>query len=397
MRVLFVTPFLPYPPDGDGTKLIIWNLAEELSRRSKLSLLCFGPLDASSGMFESVKGLFPTIEMVPLDEGALGKVNAMAKSARSGRPYAVEKFSSALMSKQLARLLHSGTFDAVHVDTYAMAQYIPPMRQIPFIVAPHDSRSLTLRELLRFGNRLTAARRFYLQRELRLMERYEARVYMEYDACVVVAEPDRSHLLGLNPLIKTHVIPNGVRLTSDSYTPPEEHCGVVFVGDMGYGPNIEAAVGLAVEVFPRVRELIPQAKLFIVGRNPAKPVLSLHSLDKGVIVTGEVSDVRSYIRRCAVSVAPVRYGSGVKNKVLDALSLGRRVIAYPSACFGLADGYRDFVTVVESPQGMIQEIVHALQGNNDDRGTERIQFVRDNHSWKATAEQFEILYQGRCK
>jgi glycosyltransferase involved in cell wall biosynthesis len=396
MRILFVTPYVPFPPYGDGTKLIIWNLAKELAQRHELSLICFGN-SRDTVALRTLKDCFSQVTVVPDSYSAASRLVSAARSLASGRPHSVEKFRNKELRRQVADLVLTGNFDVVHVDTYVMAQYYREHTRVRWIIAPHDARSLTLEELHRCTPRSRIIKRLYLGREMELMRKYESTTYDRFASCVVVSERDRDYLLNLNQSIPAVVVRNGVRQNTVGWTPPMESQGIAFVGDMGYAPNAAAATWFVQSIFPHVRETVPAVRFYIVGRNPGPAILHLHSEEHGVIVTGEVDDVREYIRRCAVSVAPIKHGSGVKNKILDALALGRPVVAFAPACSGLAEGYQNVVRQVDSDEEMIHQVAGLLKSNNEVLGAKSMAFVRDHHSWASTASQYERLYRGEEK
>lgn len=398
MRILFVTPFLPYPPDGDGTRLIIWNLAVELSKRHELYLLALSNGKEPPAALEAVRGCFTKVIRVPTKEGGLHKVGAFLRSLISGRPYGIEKFFVPCFVKELDSLADATHFDAIHVDSYLMAQYRGRRENVTWLLSAHDSRSLTLRDRLAGSrNSDNALMTWLMSREIRLMQHYEATQYAQFGSCIVVAEKDRAHLQALNPCLRLHVVPNGVRMERDTWQPPADPHGIAFVGDIGYFPNEDAVLTFARQSFPTIRQHVPDASFFVVGRNPSPEVRALQDTYRGVQVTGEVADVREYIRRCSVSVAPLRYGSGVKNKILDAWAEGRPVVAFDEACTGLREGFDQIIIRSSTPATMAEDVVRILRNTETARhiGVRAMAFVRKHHSWEETARHYEDIYAGR--
>jgi glycosyltransferase involved in cell wall biosynthesis len=396
MQILFLAPFLPYPPDADGARLIIWNVAQELSKRHELTLLALSYGTEPRESIDAVRQCFREVVRIPVGNGVARKGGAFVRSFISGRPYGVEKFSFQEVQGEVQRLVDSGTFDAVHVDSYMMAQYRGRQKNTRWVLSAHDSRSLTLQDRIAASHNVRGPFAWLGSRELRLMRQYEAIEYTKYSSCIVVSEKDRMHLKELNPSLNVRVIQNGVRANGDAWEPPAELHGIAFVGDMGYFPNEEAVLTFTHQVFPSIQESVPDASFYVVGRNPSAEVRALQNLYKGLYVTGEVTDVREYLRRCGVSVAPLRYGSGVKNKILDAWAVGRPVVAFDEACTGLNAGFEEIIVRSSSPAEMAGEVIRILKDADLGRklGMLAKPFVREHHSWEQAARQYEEVYQG---
>jgi len=393
MKILFVTPFVPYPPDADGTKLITWNVASILAQRHEIILVAFS--DSSEADLSTIRRVFSRIHLVEQRETISSRGIALGQSVVRQLPYSIQKFRSRQMLHMLSNVLQSTKVDVVHVETYAMAQYVDIMRSMRRIASIHDSRSLTLAEQIRHSGKSPVMKTF-LKRELSLMQKYEATAYSRFDASVVVSENDRDYLLALNSTTNVVVINNGVSVAPGDWKPPSEQLGVVFTGDLGYFPNEDAALFFAREVLPLVQERVPGAIFFVVGRNPSEPILRLARDNASVVVTGEVSDIREYVERCAVSVAPIRFGSGVKNKILDALAVGRPVVALESSCTGLAQGFEKFVKSSMSAAAFAGHIIDILSKPSlvETMGRSARDFVRMHHSWELTALAYERVYTG---
>ncbi len=159
------------------------------------------------------------------------------------------------------------------------------------------------------------------------------------------------------------VVPNGVDIDyfAPSQTAPEPDL-IVFEGNMNFPPNIDTAIRLVQDVLPRVQRSVPAARICLVGRDPASEVVALASAR--VEVTGTVDDVRPYLARAAVFACPMRLGSGIKNKILQAWAMARPVVATPESLGGLAASDGVNLLVRSSPEAFAGAIVQLL---NDDR------------------------------
>ena len=170
---------------------------------------------------------------------------------------------------------------------------------------------------------------------------------------------------------------------------------VGFVGQMDYGPNVEAVCWFAQRVLPQVRRRIPEVEFQIVGRAPTRRVRRLHRR-KCIEVTGEVKDARQYIERFAVSAAPLRMGQGLQNKVLEAMAAARPVVASPIAAAGIdaVDGVH--FLVADRPEDMAGKIIGLLEdpGRRRALGEAARRRVIERCGWAPALDRLEGLLRG---
>ena len=138
-----------------------------------------------------------------------------------------------------------------------------------------------------------------------------------------------------------------------------EPATLVFEGNMMFGPNVDAARRLALEILPIVRAAIPAARLVLVGRDPAPEVRALAG--ESVEVTGTVDDVRPFLARGTVFACPMRLGSGIKNKILQAWAMARPVVATPASLGGLAAHDEDNLLVREDNLGFSEAVIELIR------------------------------------
>jgi len=237
--------------------------------------------------------------------------------------------------------------------------------------------------------------------ELGRTRRYEAWLAGQFDRVLVTSPKDQDAVRSLAPSVvaegRVEVLPNGVAL--DYFTPdpthPRDAATLVISGKMSYHANVTMAVQFAQRVFPIVKSARPDVKLVIVGKDPSAEVRAL-ATDPAVTVTGGVPDVRPYLRQATVAAAPIAYGVGIQNKVLEAMAVGTPVVCTPQAVSALqtVDG-RDLV-VAESETDQAQAIVDLL---NDPARAAQIgsagrAYIERHHDWSRITERLEAIYHG---
>jgi polysaccharide biosynthesis protein PslH len=296
------------------------------------------------------------------------------------------------MSREIRALVARRGFDVAHVTPGSLAGVAPELGTIPGVLAPLDAWHLNLE-----ADALAAPphRRPFYRLEARRVRRFAARAYRAFRQVVVVSQEDADALSELDPSLSLAVIPNGVdseRFAPNGQVDPESG-HIVFTGAMGWAANVTAARSLAVEVLPRVRARRPNAHLSLVGRGPRPEVLALGRLD-GVLVTGEVPDVMPWLWRAQVYACPMLSGTGIKNKLLEALACGSPCVATPLSCQGTELRHDRDLLVAADPDGTADAIVRLLEdGSLRARlGRAGRQYVVDRHSWASVARAFERVY-----
>jgi glycosyltransferase involved in cell wall biosynthesis len=313
-------------------------------------------------------------------------------------------------------------FDVIHVEHLRGARYglalksqiRNPKSQIPLVWDSVDCITYLFEQAARDSR--SRLGRWMTRLELARTRRYEAWLLTQFDHILVTSETDRRALHELteqsrpqskiqNPKSKITVLPNGVAL--DYFTPgdePRDPSTIVFTGKMSYHANITAALHLANDIMPQVWDQRPDVSLYIVGKDPPAEIRALAGAGEQsaiqnpkskIVVTGTVPDIRPYLWEVTVAVAPIQYGAGVQNKVLEAMACGTPVIASPVAVAALdvADG--EELMVAEGAEQFAGAILRLL---DDAALRERLsaagrRYVGQHHDWDAVAGRLEMIYE----
>jgi len=337
--------------------------------------------------------MFAEVHLVPRGPRLSALVGAIEPSIASRTVHApgqararMDLAATRALVTTIEGLLRDGGFDAVHVRQLPMATFVPPS-PVGRLLELIDAETLATRRSTgrRAQVRGVAARRL------------ERRAVRTADIVTVVSPVDAEALRGLAPGARVEVVTNGV--DTDRFDPAsvgvvdEVPDTIAFVGAMSFPPNIEAAVWLVREVLPRLRTRRPGVRVRLIGRDPVPAVAELAGPD--VEVTGTVDDVRPEIMRCAVVAIPMVSGSGVKNKVLEAMALARPIVSTTLGIESLevVDG-RDLV-VADGADGFAAALDRML-GDPSARaalGPAARAFVMDGYSWEACARRYRALYE----
>ncbi len=242
--------------------------------------------------------------------------------------------------------------------------------------------------------RVTRGLRGRLSRLLDVAEfaRYEARMLRSFRTVTVVGDDDARWLRRLGRGNNVHVVPNGVAPPAAVPATRSHEPLVVFSGSMAYQPNVDAAVYFARRIWPRVRHAVPRARFLIAGRHPSPEISALDGQD-GITVAGPVTDMAQTIGCAWVAVAPMRCGAGVKNKVLEAWSVGVPVVMSSLARNGLVLPPGAESLVHDAAAAFSRCVVSLLQDETRraELGMEASEHVREHYAWRDMARLLDVL------
>ncbi len=276
----------------------------------------------------------------------------------------------------------AGHVDVAHVMLGELAGLARSL-DVPTVIAPLDAwhRNVEARAAITNG-----PAKLWRHAQARAVRRLESTEYQHFSRVVLVTEEDASALHALNPSLPTVVIPNGV--DAGHYAPDgRARSGVLFTGALNYPPNEQAAVRLAERIMPLVRRSMPEAQLTLVGRSPGPRV---RGLDATVIA--DAPDLRPYLWGAAVYACPMELGTGIKNKLLEAMAAGVPAVATPLACQGMVVANGIHLRIADDDAAFASALLETLRAPGDSAETAR-DYVRAHHDWDAVADAYEATYQ----
>lgn len=272
-----------------------------------------------------------------------------------------------------------------------MAQYVYQMIDPKRILDLTDAGSLYLERFL--GSTKNPFMITFLKTELGRLKHYE-RILGRFDISLVCSEVDADVLRLHAPSANINLLFNGIDL--DYFSPHEVSIPnpgqIIYTGNMSYYPNIDGALFFIREIFPAIKKSFARAKIFIVGQSPPFSLKRLRSDD--IIVTGFVPDIKSQDLQSVVAVAPIRFGAGTLNKILEPMALGVPVVATAIAKEGLPVKDGKDILVADSPEAFAQAVVTVLRDNNlrQRLGANGQSIVRELYDWKKIVDQLEKTY-----
>jgi glycosyltransferase involved in cell wall biosynthesis len=224
---------------------------------------------------------------------------------------------------------------------------------------------------------------------------YEKEIYKRFDACLVVTQRDKDLLTTLCPQINCEVLPNGV--DTEYFSPmdvQEEFPSLVFVAEMGTLVNVHSILHFYDTIYPSIRQELPQIKLYLVGRKPSVEIINL-AVDESVLVTGYVDSVKPYIARSSIFVAPLILGTGIKNKVLEAMAMGKCVVTTSIGAQGINAVSGEDLIITDNPNEFATWVVNLLKDKQlrQKLGDNARRIIETKYSWKKIAERLDQIFK----
>ncbi|MAC10887.1 MAG: glycosyl transferase family 1 [Sphingorhabdus sp.] len=335
MSVLYIAHRMPWPPDR-GDKIRSYHMLRWMAERAPVHVAAFvDQLDD----WKYAEALEAVTASTILEPRTVPMWKAGLRALAGGRPVSLAAFDSPSMKRRIARLVKRERIETIYVFSSQMAQYVPKRFSGRVVM---DFVDVDSAKFERYGAEGSGPMAWINRREARLLADYERTVAQRANASLFVSSAEAALFRQRSGAERVKAVGNGIDL--DRFDPEavdiapltDRPAGplIVFTGQMDYRPNIEAVESFTAAVMPQLRTQFPHVSFAIVGRAPAPEVKALANHD-GVIVTGEVPDTRSWLAAADLVVAPLRIARGVQNKVLEAMAMGRPVLASAAAFEGI--------------------------------------------------------------
>lgn len=387
MRILQITPQLPWPPDNGG-RMALYQEVRQIGSRHRLTLLSLSERQPEEGMGD----LGEFCESVVTVSDRTGTLATLLDAATSERPFAMSRFHSRAVAKQAAEICEKRGIDLVHFDHLQTAAYRTALpREMPCLLRQHNVES---RIIERWAERVRPPLvRPLAQRQARAVAAYEGRACARFDLCLAVTEVDAARLRELAPQARIEVLPDGVDLQTFAPIPAHEPkaARVVTTGDYSWGPTRDGLLFLVREVWPQVRQRRPDATLAVVGR--AAPAELRHV--EGVSVRGRVDDVRPEIADATAFVAPTRIGSGIRIKILEAMAMECPVVSTTLGAEGIDARDGQHLRLADSPETMSAAILELFEDSAGRRELSRAARARveERYGWDALGAKLDAVHR----
>lgn len=305
-------------------------------------------------------------------------------------PYAIQKYESASMRREIINRVRNATVDLVICDFLAPAINVPDGLSCPTILFQHNVEAMIWKR--HFEVQSNPLKKRFLRGQWLKMEKFEGETCRRFDSVIAVSPADRDQIRQEYGVRAVFDVPTGV--DTEFFTPSgkeqvEAH-NVVFTGSMDWLPNEDAIRFYTDQILPKIRQSVPDVTLTVVGRNPYPALLELSKRDPSIVVTGRVDDVRPYLERAAAYVVPLRVGGGTRLKIFEAMSMEKAVVSTSIGAEGLPVTDGKELLIADTPEAFAASVVDLLTKPELARRTGRAagRFVRERFGWNGVAKRF---------
>ncbi|MFY7971512.1 MAG: glycosyltransferase [Flavobacteriales bacterium] len=388
MKLFVLLSRVPYPLEK-GDKLRAYHQIKWLSKKHDVFLCCLTDQAVSQEVMDHLSSMVHRLEIIPLHKFTIGL--RLVRGLISTKPYQVHYFYQHQAQRKINALIAEYQPDHIYCQLIRCSEYVKHLISIPKTLDYMDALNAGLHR--RSDKSLWYLKAIFKEESKRLVA-YENLIFDYFDHHTIISEQDQQLIYHADRK-KIVVLPNGV--DTDFFTPQqqEHRYQIAFTGNMSYAPNVECAQRLALVILPLVKKEIPTARLLLAGATPSTEVLALQSPD--VTVSGWMDDIRDAYAQSSVFAAPMQLGSGLQNKLLEAMSMELPCVTSPLAANALGPQANQVLCICESDEQVADQIIRLLRDRPaaDDLAKKGRQFVHEKFNWENTVIQLEKLFFGK--
>ncbi|MFO7540310.1 MAG: glycosyltransferase [Chloroflexota bacterium] len=400
MRILLLTPQLPYPPH-QGTSLRNYHIIRGLAQNHEVTLLSFVEQGQATDeeTLRPLHSLCHHIDMVPAPQRTT--FTRLQQLLTSRRPDMAQRLYTPLFELRLRHLLRQNQFDVVQVEGIELARYMSTVKATSpdsrLIFDNHNAETELQRRNLEtdraIPRRWPAALYSWLQ--VGRLARFERWALETAAATAAVSDADRIHLQQLAPNASITTIPNCIDVAA--YTPADDEPTIpfdlVFSGKMDYRPNVDAVLWFAQAVWPQIKAERPETTWAVVGQKPHDRLAVLGEME-GVTVTGWVESIRPYLLGTSLFIMPFRIGSGTRLKLIEAMAAAKAIVSTAVGAEGFPVTHQKELWLAQGAEEMATAILTLLDDPQTKTrlGQQARQFAQQ-YDWRVVIPLFEELFE----
>ena len=406
MRILLLTQILPYPPNA-GPRVKTWHVLRYLARQGHDVTLVTYLRPEEEPYVDMVRELCTAVHTVPIHRSRVKDLGYLLKSNLTGRPFLIERDDLSPMRQLVRRLLETEPFDIVHADQLTMTQFALDVDRLPEGKRPYtifDAHNATWTITDRLLDSAPSVLKPLLRLETGRVKKYEGMLLTRFDHTMVVIPEDKPALMAGLPdgvdrveiAENVSVIP--ITIDTDKLQPVQrqsDSLNILAVGSMHYPPNVDGIRWFARDIFPLIQAEEPGVTLTIVGKSPPADLVHLAEQQPDSIeVTGFVPELQPYMERAALMVVPVRAGSGMRVRLLEAFARAMPTVTTTIGMEGIIAENGRHLLLADDPVNFAQETVRllrdsALQQTLAENGR---QLAVEKYDWRSALRQMDAVY-----
>lgn len=392
MKILMLTPYLPYPLLSGG-QIRTYNLLKKLATKHEVTLFSLIKDNNEKKYIPELEKYCKNVRVFKRSSKPFTLKNIL-KTAFSSYPFLVIRNHAPEIISAVETELMENKYDLIHAETFYMMPHIPKT-SIPTILVEQTIEYL--------GYESYAKNAFFLIRailtiDINKIRRWEQYYWKVCDTLIVMSEDDKKYISHeIKESKKIEVVANGVDTKWFEEIKKTKHKDptLLSVGTFKWLPNVEAVEFLVKKVWPLVKKELPNAKLWIVGNEPTEKVYQYEKKDQSIKVIGRIEDIRDAFSQADVLMAPVFSGKGTRYKVLEAMASETPIVSTSTAVEGLNVKNSVHVMISDTEQGMAKLAIELLNNPAKRKTMARVgkQFVKDNYDWSLISDKLDKIYK----
>lgn len=380
MNILFLTQICPYPPTN-GSAIKTYNILKHLGKSHEVNLLMFIRNESEVSALSHLSQYCRQMDFCKLTRSGMRNVIQAAGSLLSCRSFIISRDRHSLMHAKVQNALQTKP-DLIYVDHLQMFQFVPIPAPAPVVLDDHNVEWKIIERFSSSGTPIL--HRTFGAVEWRKLRKYELDACRKSEEVLTVTGKDRNTLAANGiPASKITALPVGVDIERFQPLPPKpDTANLLMFGTMSWPPNSDAVVHFADCIYPAIKQKVPEAQFQVVGANPPAAVSHL-ARDPSIQVTGFVEDLAPFCENAAVFVVPLRIGSGIRVKILDAMAMGLPVVTTSIGCEGIALRDQEDAIIADDPEEFAEAVIGLLRDPEERArlGSSGRRLVEDEYSW----------------
>ena len=392
MKILMLTPYLPYPLLSGG-QIRTYNLLKKLADKHEITLFALIKDESEKAYISELEKYCHQVRVFKRSRTPFTFKNIL-KTAFSSYPFLVIRNQSLTATAAIKEELASRQYDLIHAETFYMMPHLPKLK-IPSILVEQTIEYLGYES---YAQKAAPILRPLLNIDVNKIRSWEKHYWQETDQLIVMSNEDKEFIakeLGRDD--KIAVVANGVdnswfdQIKRQKTKVPT----ILSVGTFKWLPNKEAVEFLVEKIWPKVKEKIKDVRLEIVGNAPSQKVINYGLNDPNINVAGQVEDIRFAFKSADLLLAPVFSGKGTRYKILEAMACSTPVVASQIAVEGLDVENGKHVLTSNNAQELAALTVKVL---TDQKLWQKLskngkKFVQDNYDWQMISQKLDAIYQ----
>ena len=395
MRILWLKTEVLHPVDKGG-KIRTYNMLKELKREHHVTYLTLDDGSASAEDKKNASEYCHELVCIPharREKFTPGFYLELFLNLVSQQPYAIKKYESRAMRREIVEREQQGAFDLLVCDFLAPAANVPAALTTPAILFQHNVEAMIWKR--HYEVQTNPAKKAYLYGQWQKMRRFEREMCRRFDSVIAVSADDRDQMKHEYGAEDVFDVPTGV--DTEFFRPGATRTAaphsLVFTGSMDWLPNDDAIRYFTREIMPLIKKSVPDVTLTVVGRNPAPALVDLSKEDSSLIITGRVDDVRPYMDNAAAYIVPLRIGGGTRLKIYEAMAMEKAVVSTTIGAEGLPLTNGVELLLADEPATFADAVVRVLSDQDyaAELGQRAASVVRENFGWRQVTDRFISL------